>query len=106
MHKPMPTTIHHYSFSQKAVVGRDGLRDCCGSPVDNVSDHGRPVMSSNPVPLMTRHVGQRCRLNLSRAETSSRWCGSYERGFQLRCPPRHLTIVQNYVARRQKPSCS
>ncbi|GFS70886.1 uncharacterized protein TNCV_2719691 [Trichonephila clavipes] len=30
---------------------------------------------SIPVPLKTRRVGQRCTLNLSRAETSSRWCG-------------------------------
>ncbi|GFY15481.1 uncharacterized protein TNCV_1572921 [Trichonephila clavipes] len=47
----------------------------CGSPVVKVSDHGRHVMSSSPVPLKTRHVGQRCTLNLSRAETSFRWCG-------------------------------
>ncbi|GFX01635.1 integrase catalytic domain-containing protein [Trichonephila clavipes] len=33
------------------------------------------VMSSSPVPLKTRRVGQRCTLNLSRAQTSSRWCG-------------------------------
>ncbi|GFU85700.1 uncharacterized protein TNCV_3181881 [Trichonephila clavipes] len=33
------------------------------------------VTSSNPEPLKTRRVGQRCTLNLSRAETSSRWCG-------------------------------
>ncbi|GFV62577.1 uncharacterized protein TNCV_4392651 [Trichonephila clavipes] len=33
------------------------------------------VTSSIPVPLKTRRVGQRCTLNLSRAETSSRWCG-------------------------------
>ncbi|GFW86946.1 uncharacterized protein TNCV_2811011 [Trichonephila clavipes] len=33
------------------------------------------VSSSSPVPLKTRRVGQRCTLNLSRAETSSRWCG-------------------------------
>ncbi|GFX77702.1 uncharacterized protein TNCV_1106191 [Trichonephila clavipes] len=33
------------------------------------------VPSSSPVPLKTRHVGQRCTLNLSRAQTSSRWCG-------------------------------
>ncbi|GFU10177.1 uncharacterized protein TNCV_3449601 [Trichonephila clavipes] len=46
-----------------------------GSPVVRVSDHGRHVMSSSPVPLKTRRVGQRCTLNLSRAETSSRWCG-------------------------------
>ncbi|GFU32945.1 uncharacterized protein TNCV_4155351 [Trichonephila clavipes] len=33
------------------------------------------VTSSSLVPLKTRRVGQRCMLNLSRAETSSRWCG-------------------------------
>ncbi|GFW33047.1 uncharacterized protein TNCV_2109771 [Trichonephila clavipes] len=33
------------------------------------------VTSSSPAPLKTRRVGQRCTLNLSRAETSSRWCG-------------------------------
>ncbi|GFV63922.1 uncharacterized protein TNCV_3787951 [Trichonephila clavipes] len=33
------------------------------------------VTSSSPVPLKTHRVGQRCPLNLSRAETSSRWCG-------------------------------
>ncbi|GFX35062.1 hypothetical protein TNCV_2330021 [Trichonephila clavipes] len=47
----------------------------CGSPVVKVSNHGRHVMSSIPVPLKTRRVGQRCTLNLSRAETSSRWIG-------------------------------
>ncbi|GFY24246.1 uncharacterized protein TNCV_1012951 [Trichonephila clavipes] len=45
------------------------------SPVVKVSDHGRHVMSSSPVPLKTRRVGQRCTVNMSRAETSSRWCG-------------------------------
>ncbi|GFS96099.1 uncharacterized protein TNCV_3309171 [Trichonephila clavipes] len=68
----------------------------------------RLVTSSNPVPLKTRRVGQRCTLNLSRAEMSSRWFGLVVRkgGCQLRCRPRHLTMVQNYVVRRQKPSCS
>ncbi|GFW98997.1 uncharacterized protein TNCV_1782161 [Trichonephila clavipes] len=47
----------------------------CSSPVVKVSDHGRHVMSSSPAPLKTRRVGQRCTLNLSKAETSSRWCG-------------------------------
>ncbi|GFW82220.1 uncharacterized protein TNCV_5056951 [Trichonephila clavipes] len=49
-------------------------------------------MSSNPVPLKTRRVGQRCTLNLSRAERSSRGCGVVVRrgGCQLRCRPRHL----------------
>ncbi|GFY28664.1 uncharacterized protein TNCV_3440311 [Trichonephila clavipes] len=66
------------------------------------------VTSSSPVPLKTRRVGQRCTLNLSRAETSSRWCGVVVRRGRchLRCRPRHLTMVQNYVVRRQKPSCS
>ncbi|GFV74023.1 hypothetical protein TNCV_2951751 [Trichonephila clavipes] len=49
-------------------------RGCC-SPVVKVSDHGRHDMSSSPVPLRTRRVGERCTLNLSRAETSSRRCG-------------------------------
>ncbi|GFU89000.1 uncharacterized protein TNCV_2894481 [Trichonephila clavipes] len=64
--------------------------------------------SSSAVPLKTRRVGQRCTLNLSRAETSSRWCGVVvrKRGYQLRCRPRHLTMVLNYVVRRQKSSCS
>ncbi|GFU92346.1 uncharacterized protein TNCV_444001 [Trichonephila clavipes] len=33
------------------------------------------VTSSSPIPLKTHRVGQRCTLNLSRAETPSRWCG-------------------------------
>ncbi|GFY22872.1 uncharacterized protein TNCV_2181331 [Trichonephila clavipes] len=32
------------------------------------------VTISNPLPLKTHRVGPRCTLNLSRAETSSRWC--------------------------------
>ncbi|GFX18102.1 hypothetical protein TNCV_1577811 [Trichonephila clavipes] len=47
----------------------------CGSPVVKQSDHGRHVMSSSPVSLNTLHVGQRRTFNMSRAETSSRWCG-------------------------------
>ncbi|GFV43927.1 uncharacterized protein TNCV_1669421 [Trichonephila clavipes] len=47
----------------------------CGSPVVKVSDHDRHVTSSIPVPQKTQRVGQRCTLNLSRVETSSRWCG-------------------------------
>ncbi|GFV52442.1 hypothetical protein TNCV_2771891 [Trichonephila clavipes] len=53
-------------------------------------------MNSSLVPLKARRVGQRCTLNLSRAETSSRWYGGVSRraGFQLRCRPRHLTMIQ------------
>ncbi|GFX76924.1 uncharacterized protein TNCV_2257871 [Trichonephila clavipes] len=47
----------------------------CGSPVVKVPDHGRHVMSSSPVPLKTRRVGQRCTLNPPRAQTFTRWCG-------------------------------
>ncbi|GFV66489.1 uncharacterized protein TNCV_2714081 [Trichonephila clavipes] len=80
---------------------------CC-SPVLKVSDHGRHVMSSSPVSLKTRRVGKRCTLNLSRAQTSSSWCGVVVRGrgCQIGYRPRHLTMVQNYEVCRQKPSCS
>ncbi|GFW86498.1 ntA domain-containing protein [Trichonephila clavipes] len=81
---------------------------CQGTPTSPSLPPIFHVMSSIPVPLKTRRVGQRCTLNLSRVETSSRWCGVVVRrgGCQLRCRPRHLTMVQNYVVRRQKPSCS
>ncbi|GFV36707.1 hypothetical protein TNCV_1033831 [Trichonephila clavipes] len=39
------------------------------------SDRGWHVPSSSPVSQQTRHVGERCTSNLSRAQTSSRWCG-------------------------------
>ncbi|GFY26942.1 uncharacterized protein TNCV_930831 [Trichonephila clavipes] len=63
------------------------------------------VTSSSLVLLKTCRAGQRYTLNLSRAETSSLWCGvEVRRGrCQLRCRPRHLTMVQNYVVLRQKP---
>ncbi|GFT33995.1 uncharacterized protein TNCV_4384491 [Trichonephila clavipes] len=64
------------------------------------------VAGLSPVPLKTRRVGQRCTFPLSRAETSSRWLVVRRGRCQLRCRPRHLTMVQNYVIRRQKPSCS
>ncbi|GFS79949.1 uncharacterized protein TNCV_750911 [Trichonephila clavipes] len=47
----------------------------CGSPLVKVSDHGRHVMGSCSVPIKIRRVGERCMLNLRRAQTSSRWCG-------------------------------
>ncbi|GFW60721.1 hypothetical protein TNCV_570671 [Trichonephila clavipes] len=46
---------------------------------------GRRVMNTNLVPMKTRIVGERCVLNLSKAQVSSRWCGSLGRGCQLRC---------------------
>ncbi|GFX50681.1 uncharacterized protein TNCV_2722671 [Trichonephila clavipes] len=77
-----------------------------GSLVVKASDRGWLVTSSSPEPMKTRRVGERCTLNLSRAQTSSRWCGVVVRrwGCQLRCHPRHLTMVQNDEVRLQKPS--
>ncbi|GFV59194.1 uncharacterized protein TNCV_2339351 [Trichonephila clavipes] len=49
------------------------------------------VTSSSPVPLKTRRVGQRCTLNLSRAETSSRWCGVVVRRGGARSGVVHVT---------------
>ncbi|GFY34217.1 hypothetical protein TNCV_2505201 [Trichonephila clavipes] len=61
---------------------------------------------SSSIPLKTRGVGEKSTLNLSRAKTSSRWCGVVVRRGQLRCRPRHFTMVQNYEVRRQKFSSS
>ncbi|GFY31382.1 uncharacterized protein TNCV_4989411 [Trichonephila clavipes] len=93
------------------TVGRrmlQGALEGCGSPVVKVSDHGRHVMSSNPVPLKTRRVEERCTLNLSRAQTSFRYCGVVVRRgrCQLRCRPCHLPMVQNFEVHRKRPSCS
>ncbi|GFU59746.1 uncharacterized protein TNCV_3187001 [Trichonephila clavipes] len=89
-------------FSEGHFTARSGR----GNLVVKVLDPSRSVMSSSPVPLTTRHVGKRCTLNLSRAQTSSRWCGVVLTCSRLMCRPRHLTMVLNYVVRRQKPSCS
>ncbi|GFY08676.1 uncharacterized protein TNCV_811091 [Trichonephila clavipes] len=70
-------------ISQERNRSRDDVKELldsknqegCGSPVVKVSDHGRHVMSLSPVPLKTRRVGERCTLNLSKAQTFSRWCG-------------------------------
>ncbi|GFV36649.1 hypothetical protein TNCV_1033251 [Trichonephila clavipes] len=43
-------------------------------------------MSSSPVPLKTHRVGKRRTLNLSRAQTSSRWCVGACSGVQLWSP--------------------
>ncbi|GFV38822.1 hypothetical protein TNCV_1004641 [Trichonephila clavipes] len=48
--------------------------EASSNPAVRVSDHGRHVMSSTPVPHKTHRVGERCTLNASRAQTSSRWC--------------------------------
>ncbi|GFV54098.1 uncharacterized protein TNCV_5119331 [Trichonephila clavipes] len=64
------------------------------------------VTSSSPVPLKTRGVGAGCTLNMSKAQTPSCWSGVVVKRGQLKYRPRHLTMVQNYEVRLQKPSCS
>ncbi|GFW20433.1 uncharacterized protein TNCV_4547001 [Trichonephila clavipes] len=54
------------------------------------------VTSSSPVPLKTRRRGERCTLNLLRAQTSSCWSGVVVKRGQLKYRPRYLTMVQNY----------
>ncbi|GFT41924.1 uncharacterized protein TNCV_1667711 [Trichonephila clavipes] len=96
------STLNCLGVNAALVASRWG----CGSLVVKVSDCGGHAMSSNPIPLKTRRVEKGCTLNLSRAQTSSRWCGVVVRrgGCHLRC--RHLNMVQNDVVRRPKPSCS
>ncbi|GFX07854.1 uncharacterized protein TNCV_4161231 [Trichonephila clavipes] len=62
--------------------------------------------SSNPIPLMIRHVGERRTLNLSRAQMPSCWSGVVVKRGQLKYHPRHLTMIQNYEVHLQKSSCS
>ncbi|GFW70486.1 hypothetical protein TNCV_874071 [Trichonephila clavipes] len=50
----------------------NNLRAFGDGPVAGLPNHGWHVSSSSPVPLKIRRVGQRCTLNLSRAEMSSR----------------------------------
>ncbi|GFU71340.1 hypothetical protein TNCV_4280331 [Trichonephila clavipes] len=52
--------------------------------------------------------GVRCIFKYIEAQMSSRWCGGEvrRRGYQLRCRPRHLIMVQNYEVCHQKPLCS
>ncbi|GFW58534.1 uncharacterized protein TNCV_718341 [Trichonephila clavipes] len=100
--------LHGQSSKLLGFVPEIRQRARIGSPVIKVLDRGWFVMSSSPVPIKTRRVEQRCTLNLSRSQTSSRWCGVVVRigEYRIRCRPRHLTMVQNYEVRRQKPSCS
>ncbi|GFU96861.1 uncharacterized protein TNCV_4042961 [Trichonephila clavipes] len=79
-----------------------------GSLMVKVSDRGWLVTSSSPIPLKTHRVGQRCTLNLSIAQTSSRWCGVVVRRRRCQLMRRllHLTMVPNYEVNCQNLSCS
>ncbi|GFT30991.1 uncharacterized protein TNCV_1683561 [Trichonephila clavipes] len=97
------TNNHNFlTFYSKENSGR-------GRGVVKVSDRGWPCHEFQPsTTLKIRRVREQCTLNLSRAQTSSRWCGVVvKRGrCQLGCRPRHFTMVQNNVVSRKKPSCS
>ncbi|GFT13843.1 uncharacterized protein TNCV_1484211 [Trichonephila clavipes] len=72
----MPATIRY--LDHWATAARPFLRDLAVAMVAEWSRYrivAGFVMSLSPVPLKTRHVRERCMLNLSRAQTSSRWCG-------------------------------
>ncbi|GFU85352.1 uncharacterized protein TNCV_2386571 [Trichonephila clavipes] len=92
----------HVNGNRQQLSAWIGEDEGYSSPVVKVSDHDRHFMSSSPVPLKTRSVGARGMLNLSSAETSSRWWGGVVRRgeSQLRYLHRHLTMVQNYEVRR------
>ncbi|GFW48213.1 hypothetical protein TNCV_2382971 [Trichonephila clavipes] len=72
-----PTPLAHADTSRD-VLPRGGGR---GSRVVYLSDHGLPCHVFETSATKARRVGQRCPLNLSRAETSSRWfCVVVRRG--------------------------
>ncbi|GFW62726.1 hypothetical protein TNCV_2624891 [Trichonephila clavipes] len=78
-----------------------------GSRVVEISDVAHLVTSSSSVPLKTHRVG--AAMHVKSGESSKRppvGVVVMRRVFQLRCRPRHLTMAQNYVVRRQTPSCS
>ncbi|GFY17763.1 uncharacterized protein TNCV_1074981 [Trichonephila clavipes] len=56
-----------------------------GSLVVKVSDRGWRVMSSSRVPRKTRRAGERCMLNVLRAQASSRWDQDKSRVPQVVC---------------------
>ncbi|GFX42445.1 hypothetical protein TNCV_1520091 [Trichonephila clavipes] len=63
------------TFSASPIVSLT----CSGAAVAQWSIYrimaGMSCVSSSPLPIKTHRVGQLCTLNLSRAETSSHWCG-------------------------------
>ncbi|GFY36919.1 hypothetical protein TNCV_2568811 [Trichonephila clavipes] len=71
-----PRVAEQCGFDIHSHNPRPGTKEppCRGIGSQSASNGLLWVLSS-PVPIKTRRVGQRCTLNLSRAELSSRWCG-------------------------------
>ncbi|GFV88618.1 hypothetical protein TNCV_1244281 [Trichonephila clavipes] len=59
-----------------------------------LSDRDWLVTSSSPELLKTRLVGERCTLNLSRAQTSSRWCDVV---VSRRMPAQHFILTDSVI---------
>ncbi|GFX11302.1 hypothetical protein TNCV_2803661 [Trichonephila clavipes] len=71
------SVANHYigwATSNSIKIDSSAIPGGRGSLVIKVPDRDWLVTSSIPVPLKTRRVGERCTLNLSRAQMSSRWC--------------------------------
>ncbi|GFU68172.1 hypothetical protein TNCV_38821 [Trichonephila clavipes] len=68
------TVLTVLTFNFLLIILLTFLPDCGGRGclVVKASDHGWRVMSSSSVPLKTRRVGERCTLNPSKVQTSSR----------------------------------
>ncbi|GFT47249.1 hypothetical protein TNCV_3748601 [Trichonephila clavipes] len=64
---------------------------------------GQRIMSSSRVLMNNRRI---YRLIQVKSVVAHSFHVVRRGGCQLRCRPRHLTMVQNYVVRHQKPSCS
>ncbi|GFS62612.1 hypothetical protein TNCV_3736831 [Trichonephila clavipes] len=72
--------------SRPNVGGHQPVSSIAGDPPCRDQIRVKPVENSNVFPLAG--------------------CGSNEKGCQLRCRPRHLTVFQNYEIHRQKLSSS
>ncbi|GFW34160.1 hypothetical protein TNCV_288421 [Trichonephila clavipes] len=109
-HKPRKAAPTEYTTDDEDMLIYDVEEELEPDPTDKfilkecpTNFHKGYLRSLTPTRFRKR---ERCTLNLSRAQTSSHWYGNLKRGCQLRCRPRHLTMLQSYEVRRQKPSCS
>ncbi|GFS96240.1 transposon Tf2-9 polyprotein [Trichonephila clavipes] len=105
-------TLQPYNFR---IVHRSGLTISDpisrfgggrGIRVVKVSGRGWPCHEFDP--STTKDPPCRAVMHVKSVESSNVRYGVivWRRECQLRCRPRHLTMVQNYEVRRQKPSCS
>ncbi|GFU84342.1 hypothetical protein TNCV_1252351 [Trichonephila clavipes] len=81
-----PTAIRRLKMVERRFVREPDTKDKYVEFLQEYEDidymHGQGIgswqschVSSSSVPLKTRRVEERCKLNLSRAQASSHWCG-------------------------------